>query len=66
MANIMFALASLSLVLGMLIGSGLHTRAVDRRYRRVAQLVRQLHEQEKALAQERSSLGRRSSLTRNR
>lgn len=65
MANIIFGLAGLSLVVGMLIGSGLHIRAVDRRYRRVAQLVRQLHEQEEELAEERLPLGRRS-LTRER
>lgn len=66
MADIMFGLAGLSLVIGILIGSGLHIRAVDRRYRRVAQLVRQLHEQEEALAEERLLLDRRSSLTHNR
>ncbi len=59
MANIMFGLAGLSLVVGVLIGADLHIRAVDRRYRRVARLVRQLHAQQEALAEERSFLERR-------
>jgi hypothetical protein len=41
----MFVLLAVGLlVVGVLIGSGLHTRAINRRYRRVAQLVRELHE----------------------
>lgn len=50
MTNIMFALAGLLLAMGVLIGSGLHTRALDRKYRQVAELVRELHEREEALA----------------
>jgi uncharacterized membrane-anchored protein YhcB (DUF1043 family) len=50
MINIMFLLAGVLLAVGILIGSGLHTRAIDRKYRQVAQLVRELHEQEESLA----------------
>ncbi len=50
MINIMFLLAGVLLAVGVLIGSGLHTRALDRKYRQVAQLVRELHEREEALA----------------
>jgi hypothetical protein len=50
MTNIMFVLAGLLLAMGVLIGSGLHTRALDRKYRQVAELVRELHEREEALA----------------
>ncbi|MGH3865199.1 MAG: hypothetical protein ACRDQ4_03510 [Pseudonocardiaceae bacterium] len=52
MTNIMFLLAGVLLAVGVLIGSGLHTRALDRKYRQVAQLVRELHarEREEALA----------------
>ena len=50
MANAMFVLLAVGLlVVGVLIGSGLHTRAINRRYRRVAQLVRELHELEEDL-----------------
>ncbi|MEO7194733.1 MAG: hypothetical protein ABIZ05_07900 [Pseudonocardiaceae bacterium] len=45
MTTIMFVLVGMLLV-GVLIGSGLHTRAIDRRYRRVARLVQELHERE--------------------
>lgn len=48
---IMFVLAGVLLTVGVLIGSGLHTRAIDRRYRRVAQLVRELRDREEALAE---------------
>ncbi len=34
---------------GVLIGSGLHTRSIDRQYRRLAQRVRKLNERERAL-----------------
>jgi hypothetical protein len=34
---------------GVLIGSGLHTTSIDRRYRRLAQHVRHLNERETAL-----------------
>ncbi|MGH3888935.1 MAG: hypothetical protein ACRDSZ_20660 [Pseudonocardiaceae bacterium] len=51
MTNIMFVLAGVLLTVGVLIGSGLHTRAIDRKYRRVAQLVRELHEREAILAE---------------
>lgn len=50
MTNIMFLLAGVLLAIGVLIGSGLHTRAIDRKYRQVAQLVRELHEREEVLA----------------
>lgn len=56
MANIMFVLAGALLVVGVLIGSGLHTRAIDRRYRQVAQLVRALHELEEDLAKREEAL----------
>lgn len=49
MTNIMFVLVG-ALLVGVLIGSGLHTRAIDHRYQRVARLVRELHEREEALA----------------
>jgi hypothetical protein len=39
MTNVMFLLAALLFALGVLIGSGLHTHAVDRQYRRVAKRV---------------------------
>jgi hypothetical protein len=52
MTNIMFLLAALLFALGVLIGLGLHTQAVDRQYRRVEQLVRELHELEEALAEQ--------------
>ncbi|MGB8996923.1 MAG: hypothetical protein WCC65_16665, partial [Pseudonocardiaceae bacterium] len=44
MTNIVLLLAALLFAFGVLIGSGLHTRAVDRQYRRIAQRVRELHE----------------------
>jgi len=34
---------------GVLIGSGLHTRSIDRQYRRLAQRVRHLNDRETAL-----------------
>jgi len=48
MTNILFVLAGVAvlLVVGALIGSGLHTRAIDQRYRQVGQLVRELNERE--------------------
>ncbi|MGH3781606.1 MAG: hypothetical protein ACRDRO_13525 [Pseudonocardiaceae bacterium] len=52
MVNIMFLLAALVFALGVLIGSALQTHAVDRRYRRVAQRVRELHELEEALMEQ--------------
>ncbi|MGH3853170.1 MAG: hypothetical protein ACRDR6_06660 [Pseudonocardiaceae bacterium] len=45
MTTIMFVLVG-ALLVGVLIGSGLHTRAIDRKYRRVARLVQELHERE--------------------
>lgn len=50
MASILFVLIA-GLLVGVLVGSGLHTRAIERRYQRVAQLVRELHEREEALAE---------------
>jgi uncharacterized membrane-anchored protein YhcB (DUF1043 family) len=50
MTNIMFVLAGVLLAVGVLIGSGLHTRAIDRKYRQVAHLMRELHEREETLA----------------
>lgn len=61
MTNIMFVLAGALLTVGVLIGSGLHTRAIDRRHRQVAQLVRELHELEVALAEREEVLARRVS-----
>jgi hypothetical protein len=50
MTNTMFVLLVVGLLaVGVLIGSGLHTQAINRRYRRVAQLVRELHELEEDL-----------------
>jgi uncharacterized membrane-anchored protein YhcB (DUF1043 family) len=50
MTNTMFVLLAVGLLaVGVLIGSGLHTRAINRRYRRVAQLVQELHELEEDL-----------------
>ena len=50
MTNIVLLLAALLFAVGVLIGSGLHTQAVDREYRRIAQRVRELHELQEALA----------------
>ncbi len=58
MTNIMLVLAGVLLPVGVLIGSGLHTRAIDRRYRRVAQLVRELHEREEILAEREENMAR--------
>jgi type II secretory pathway component PulJ len=60
MINIMFLLATLLFALGALIGSGLHTHAVNHQYRRVAQRVRELHELEEALAEQDKILARRN------
>jgi hypothetical protein len=49
MIIVMFVLAGVSFAIGVLIGSALHANAVDRRYRQLAVLVRQLHEQEEIL-----------------
>ncbi len=48
MTTIMFVLASAAtlLAIGVLIGSGLHTQAIDRRYREVAQLVREFNDRQ--------------------
>jgi len=45
------------LLVGVLLGSGLHTRAIELRYQRVARLVRELHEREEALAETRDEDG---------
>ncbi len=58
MFNIMFLLAALVFALGVLIGSVLQTQAVDRRYRRVALRVRELHELEEVLAEQDETLAR--------
>lgn len=58
MTNVMFLLATLLFALGVLIGSALQTQAVNRRYRRVAQRVRELHELEKLLAEQDETLAR--------
>jgi hypothetical protein len=58
MFNIMFLLAALVFALGVLIGSVLQTQAVDRRYRRVALRVRELHELEEVLAEQDETLTR--------
>jgi hypothetical protein len=58
MANIMFLLAALLFAFGVLIGSGLHTQAVDRQYRQVAHRVRELRKLEDALAEQEEVLAR--------
>lgn len=58
MYNIMFLLAALVFALGVLIGSVLQTQAIDRRYRRVALRVRELHELEEVLADQDGALAR--------
>jgi hypothetical protein len=65
MINVMLVLASVLLAVGVLIGSGLHTRAIDRRYRRVAQLVRELHEREEILAKREEVMARVGRLRAN-
>jgi hypothetical protein len=50
MTNIVLLLAALLFALGVLIGSGLHTQAVGREYRRIAERVRELHELQEVLA----------------
>lgn len=51
MTTVVFALAGATVLLGIgiLIGSGLNIRAVDQRYRRVAQRVREANEREEAI-----------------
>jgi len=51
MTNAILFLAGVLMLLGVgvLIGSGLHTRSIDREYRRLAQHVRHLNEREKEL-----------------
>jgi hypothetical protein len=46
METILFMMAGMAVMfcLGLLVGSGLHTRSIDRRCRHVAQLVRSLNE----------------------
>lgn len=50
MTNILFLLAVLLFAFGVLIGSVLHTQAVHREYRRIAERVRELRELQEALA----------------
>ncbi|MDQ4031713.1 MAG: hypothetical protein M3332_05370 [Actinomycetota bacterium] len=50
MTNVVLLLAALLFAFGVLIGSGLHTQAVDREYRRIAKRVRELHELQEVLA----------------
>lgn len=59
MTNVLFVLVgeAVLLAVGVLIGSGLHTQGVDRRYREVAQLVRELREREEAMAKSRYTRG---------
>ena len=51
MTNIMFVLASAVtlFVVGVLIGLGLHTQGIDRKYREVSQLVRGLNDRQDAM-----------------
>lgn len=51
MTNTILFLAGVTVLLsvGVLIGSGLHTRSIDHQYRRLAQRVRHLNERETAL-----------------
>lgn len=46
--TVLFVVAGAMVLFGMgvLVGSGLHTRSIDRKYRRLAQLVRYLNEQD--------------------
>src|SRR5918997_3063162 len=62
MANVLFLLAALLFAVGVLIGSALHTQAVNRKYRLVAQRVRELHVLEKALAEREEALAGNSRL----
>jgi biopolymer transport protein ExbB/TolQ len=50
MTNIVMLVAALLFAFGVLIGSVLHTQAVHREYRRIAERVRELHEIQEALA----------------
>jgi hypothetical protein len=50
MTSIVLLLTALVFVFGVLIGSVLQTQAVHREYRRIAELVRELHELQKILA----------------
>jgi hypothetical protein len=62
MANIMFLLAALLFAFGVLMGSALHTQAINRQYRQVAQRVQELYELEEALAEQEKILARSSRL----
>ena len=67
MTHIMFLMAGMLLAVGILIGAGLQFPAIDRRYRKIAQLTRELNEREKALAEQEEVLAirrRRESPTR--
>jgi len=50
----LFVMAGASYCMGVLVGSGLHTRSIDRKYQRLAQLVRHLNEQDVAIDAESS------------
>lgn len=52
MTNIILLLAALLFAFGVLTGSILHSQAVHREYRRIAQRVRELHELQEALARQ--------------
>jgi biopolymer transport protein ExbB/TolQ len=62
MTNIVLLLAALLVAFGVLIGSVLHTQAVHREYRRLAERVRELHDLQEALEhQNKASVLARSS-----
>ena len=50
----LFVMAGALFCMGVLVGSGLHTRSIDRKYQRLAQLVRHLNEQDVAIDAESS------------
>ena len=49
MTNIVLLSAALLFAFGVLTGSVLHTQAVQREYRRIAERVRELHDLQEAL-----------------
>ncbi|MDQ3764768.1 MAG: hypothetical protein M3460_25555 [Actinomycetota bacterium] len=56
MTNIMFLVAGMLFIVGILIGAGLQFPSIDRRYRQVAQLMQELNEREKALTEQQKTL----------
>lgn len=62
MTNVLLLLAAVVFGVGVCIGSVLPNPALDRRHRRVTQLVRELHDLEEALADDEEALARSSHL----